>query len=67
MYVLRLEEIRWSNFAFMGFFRTALMAAAKKGNAETCECLLKKGADPSFTDAQGKHTVDKRFTKTMVY
>ena len=66
MCMLRLKEIRWSNFAFMGFFRTALMAAAKKGNAETCECLLKKGADPSFTDVQGKDSVDKRFTKWFI-
>ena len=34
-------------------FRTALMAAAKKGHCETCEFLLKKGADPTFTDVQG--------------
>ena len=29
------------------------MAAAKKGHSETCEFLLKKGADPNFTDVQG--------------
>ena len=36
------------------------MAASKKGHGETCELLLKKGADPSFTDVQGtRKTSDK--------
>lgn len=35
------------------FYRTPLMAAAKKGRTDVCEWLLKKGADRNFTDVQG--------------
>ena len=31
------------------------MAAAKKGRREVCELLLKRGADPAATDAQGMY------------
>lgn len=47
-------------------FRTPLMAAAKKGHSETCEFLLKKGADPAFTDAQGTYFITGMIRMTNV-